>query len=604
MHPYDYKRFLLIIVSTIAFIIVFPQNNISLAEEKTEYLSNELADYLIEHESKIAGASVILIKNDDIIIQNKGYSNIEEEKAVDDETVFEWGSVSKLLIWISVFQLIEEGLLDLEKDIETYVAENLSINYTYDNPVTIQHLMNHTAGFEDSYTDLMLHNPTHIKSLKNVLESTNIKQVFPPGEMVAYSNYGAALAAYIVEEVSGLDYREYVQRHIFAPLGMNRTAIDPEYKDNLWVKGQRNLIEGYTDDLQLIVPNDFVIPLYPAGSVTGVSADLAKLVEVLLRDDGGPLFTKSETVDHFFEVSLYYPNSTIPRIANGLFYLPSESGLVLGHGGNTIGFSSSLYINRDEKLGSIVMTNLANEMTFTLGIPELIFGKYSHGDSESNGEDVEQWQGIYEPARAAHHGFSKLYKLFLRTKVSVSGEHELKINDIIYHQMEPGIYITEDDFSAYAIDVYSEDEERNKILSSGVTDLLYLPFYKHVMEWGLLILGICSGFFSLAFVILCLLNKACRRRKLNLPFIQHVLNSVFLLIVSMIVYKTLSMTSYELVKPFLRANIIYLIISFMISILLLVRWRKYEESRWFSLLMTLLVTITLCSNILYWEFYY
>src|SRR5699024_11059893 len=143
------------------------------------------------------------------------------------------------------------------------------------------------------------------------------------------------------------------------------------------------------------------------------------------------------------------------------------------------------------------------------------------------------------------------------TKVSMSEEHDLKVNDIIYRQMEPGIYITEDDFSAYAIDVYSEDEERNKILSSGVTDLMYLPFYKHVMECGLLILGICSGFFSLAFVILYLLNKACGRGKLNLPFIQHVLNSVLLLIVSMIVYKTLSMTSYEQVKPFLRANIIY-----------------------------------------------
>lgn len=606
MHHCDYKRVFLIIISTIICFLVFSQHNIVFAEERMGHLSSELADYLTEHEAKMAGTSVILIKDDDMIVQNKGYANIEEEKAVDEETVFEWGSVSKLLIWISIFQLMEEGLVDLETDIMTYLPEDFQVPLTYNQSITLAHLMNHTAGFEDSYTDLMLHNPKHIKSLKDALESTTIKQVFPPGEIVAYSNYGAALAAYIVEEVSGLDYREYVQVHIFAQVGMEKTAIDPEYKDNLWVKEQRNLIEGYTEDLQLIEPNDFVIPLYPAGSVIGVSTDLARLVDVLLTDDGTPLFTKEETIEHLFETSLYYPNSTIPRIANGLFYLPApaESGFVFGHGGNTIAFTSSVYVNREEKLGTIVMTNLANDITFTLGIPELVFGKYKPEKADSVVEDVEQWRGVYELARAPHHGFSQFYKLFLRTKVNVSDDHKLNVNNHIYRQIEDGVYVDEDAFSAYAIDVYYEHEEMGKVLSSGVSDLLYLPLYKHVMEWALLILGLSSGLFSVGFVMVSLIKKIRRKNMLILPFIQHVLHSMFLLNILFIVYKAFSMTSYELVKPFLTANIIYLIISFIISIILLIQWKKYKVGKRFSFIMALFVTVILSSNLLYWEFYY
>src|SRR5699024_10807865 len=213
----------------------------------------------------------------------------------------------------------------------------------------------------DSLTDLMLYQPDSISSLRDVLETARIKQVYRPGEMVAYSNYGSALAAYIVEEVSGLSYESYVQAHIFEPLGMKQTAIHPEQHDQLSVKEQREKIAGYTSSLQLIEPNNYVIPMYPVGSVMGTATDLQKLLEDLLEEHSKSLFQHSQTIESLFEPSLFYPETEIPRFANGLFHLPSKSGGVYGHGGNSKAFSSAFYVNRQEQTGVIVLTNVANE---------------------------------------------------------------------------------------------------------------------------------------------------------------------------------------------------------------------------------------------------
>lgn len=113
-----------------------------------------------------------------------------------------------------------------------------------------------------------------------------------------------------------------------------------------------------------------------------------------------------------FEPTLYYPEINIPRVANGLFYLPSKSQHVYGHSGNSKAFSSSFYVDRKERIGVLVLTNIKDESTFTAGIPEIIFGEYEHGENEEKVENSSQWKGIYEPARLPRHGFSRVYVIF------------------------------------------------------------------------------------------------------------------------------------------------------------------------------------------------
>lgn len=582
-----------------------PQFTLSASEHIQ--LENELELYLKEHKANVAGLATIVVDEDATILKMSGYSNIEEQIPVNENTVFEWASVSKILIWISVLQLVEEGKLDLETSIETYLPDDFLLKTIFEKPVTLRHLMHHTAGFDDSYTDLMIQRPAQKKTLREVLEAANIKQVFSPGDLVAYSNYGSALAAYIVERVSGTDYREYVRKNIFDPLQMMKTAIDSELDDNKWVKEQRKEIQGYSSSLQLIEPNSYTIPLYPAGSVVGTATDLQKLLQALLREDGTPLFKNKKTIDFMFESTLYYPETNIPRIANGLFYLPSKSQNVYGHGGNSKAFSSSFYLDRKERIGVLVLTNIKDESTFTQGIPEIIFGEYTHMENEISLENSSQWKGIYEPARLPRHGFSKVYGLFLRSHTKQSESHNVMINDLYYSQLEPSIYKTENGFNLYSLDIYSKHPETKKILSNTYSDLLFVSYYKHYLEWSIVVLGLLAVLFSFIYVIVHTIRMIWKKSHVHLfLFAQHIFNLLLCINVIWIVYKTLSMVSYSYLKPFLIFNLIYIVITFINHGFLLnkIRNRKlssYQKVVWYA---TIVFTLILCINIFYWEFYY
>lgn len=567
---------------------------------------NKLDDYLSDREEEIAGLTVVIVDGDEIMTEMRGYSNIEGQTPVDEQTVFEWGSVSKILVWISVLQLAEAGELDLDTNINTYLPNDFHSKSTHKEPITMRHVMHHSAGFDDSYTDLMLLPPTPNAALREVLENADIKQVFAPGDVVAYSNYGAGLAAYIVEKVSGVDYREYVRKNILEPLQMAETALDAEQEDNKWVKEQRKKVQGYSDALRLIVPNYYVIPMYPAGSAVGTAADLQKLLQALLSEDGAPLFSDETTLDRMFEPTLYYPGTDIPRIANGLFYLPSESRYVFGHRGNTFAFSSSFYLDRKRHQGVIVLTNVQNETVFTGGIPEMIFGEYIHGGYEGDFEKPARWKGIYEPARLPHHGFSKVYGLFLRSSTKQSGPHGLAIDDLHYEQLEPGVYKTEDDVSMYGLDVYSERPQTGKMLSNTYSDLLYVPYHKHLMEWAGIILGLLSAMFSLFFTAAAIVRR--RRHKKSLPIllsVQHFLQLLLSINVIWIIFKAGTMVSYSTLKPFLAFNLFYVVIAIIMIVCIILEMKsksfgRREKMIW---IVSIASVCIVCVNILYWEFY-
>lgn len=598
------QKTLKLVVSLLVIFIIFGNNAPPILATNEQIV---LEDYISENQQNIAGLATIVISQDETIYKMEGYANIEEKIPVNENTIFEWGSVSKILIWISVLQLVETGQLDLESGIKTYLPNDFHLPQKFEEPITLRHLMHHAAGFDDSYTDLMIYRPSKQKSLKEVLEEADIKQVFPPGDVVAYSNYGSGLAAYIVEEVSGLDYEEYVQKHIFEPLQMAKTAIHPEQADNRWVREERGKVQGYSNALQLIEPNFYSIPMYPIGSVMGTATDLQRLLQALLEQDGTLLFKDEKTIEAMFEPTLYYPETKIPRVANGLFYLPSESQHVFGHGGNSKAFSSSFYVNRKEQIGVLVLTNVKDESTFTLGIPEIIFGEYTHVQNKENLESSSEWNGIYEPARLPRSGFSRVYGFFLRGQTKQNDLNDLIANDWHYSQLEPGIYKTKDGPSLYSLDVYSEHPQMGKILSNTSSDLLYIPYYKHFAEWGGMILGGLAILFSFIYVIVTFLRSLRKKKQFKiLPFIQHILNVLLFINVLWIVYKTLSMVSYSFLKPYLTLNLIYLIFTIVNIVFLIIQMSvkeigKYEKK---VLGLTIIFTLILFGNIVYWDFYY
>src|SRR5690242_2540951 len=189
----------------------------------------------------IAGAVVVIVKDGQILFaKGYGFSDSAKRKPVSVEnTMFRPGSVSKLFTWTSVMQLVEQGKLDLDKDVNEYI--DFKIPEAFGKPITLKNLLTHTPGFEEQVKDLIT-NKVETPNLGNYLKTHIPGRIFPPGTVPAYSNYGAALAGYIVERVSGEPFDQYVENHIFKPLGMTHSTFDQPLPADM----APNMSNGYT----------------------------------------------------------------------------------------------------------------------------------------------------------------------------------------------------------------------------------------------------------------------------------------------------------------------------------------------------------------------
>ncbi|MCF7753847.1 beta-lactamase family protein [Paenibacillus xylanexedens] len=370
-------------------------------------LEETIDSYVAINQKNTAAVSVVAIKNGETIVNKAyGYADIEQQRKADTSTVFEWGSTSKLLVWTSVMQLVEQGKLDLDTDIQDYLPEGFLKNLEYDAPITLMNLMHHNAGWEDRLIDLWYSSESDIVELGEALQKFEPRQIDKPGSVVAYSNYGTAMAAYIVELQSGQTFYKYVNEHIFKPLNMKDTSIHPSQYDNLNVLKRRNEIQGYTTNLKLIPKNRAYISLYPAAGAIGTAEDAARFLAALMPvDRSNLLFANKDTLDEMLSTSLYYDGTSTPRIAHGFFeveyWVPA-----LEHAGSTAGFSSRFVFDPESNFGLVVMTNQSNEMAYNVGLVQKVFGS-----SFSTNSVTSESGGYYQPARRVVSGFTKAYSM-------------------------------------------------------------------------------------------------------------------------------------------------------------------------------------------------
>lgn len=366
-----------------------------------------------------ASFATAVFQGDEVIFEKHfGYIDRENQIVADETSVYEWGSVSKLFVWISVLQLYEQGKIDLDADVREYLPEDFFQKLKYEDSITMLHLMNHNAGWEETSLPIQVEKEEDILTLEEALRTLEPAQVFRPGEITAYSNWGTALAGYIVERVSGVDYAEYVQKNILAPLDMNQTAVSVDYRDNEWVRKQREaqmcyLIQGdetlgVVTDEELGTAINYIL-IYPAGSVTGTLADMTKFARTFV-DEECPLFEKQETMELMLSASDYYGDSEIPKNCHGL-WCTEYAVRVMGHAGNTLGGSAQLMFDRESQIGVVVLTNQQYETLFCYGIPEMIFGSIEENPIYENTSVTQEMDvsGDYVVSRGLFVGSYKIY---------------------------------------------------------------------------------------------------------------------------------------------------------------------------------------------------
>jgi CubicO group peptidase (beta-lactamase class C family) len=173
----------------------------------------------------IAGGVVVVVKDGRVLLaKGYGYADVSTQLSVDAETtLFRAGSISTLFTWTAVLQLVDRGKLDLDADINGYL--DFRIPPYEGRPITVRNLMTHTPGFEESLRYSFATDPGGLLPLEYAVKRSAPMRIFPPGEIPAYSNYGAELTGYIVARVSGEPFEDYVERNIFAPLAMGHSSF-------------------------------------------------------------------------------------------------------------------------------------------------------------------------------------------------------------------------------------------------------------------------------------------------------------------------------------------------------------------------------------------
>lgn len=413
------KKLIAMFVAVLTLILIVPQN--VFAAEQTipsglayDDIGTEIDTYIKEYESGMASVGTCVFDQNGIIYEGYyGYSDIENKTLADEETVYEWGSVSKLLVWVSAMQLKEKGELIFEKDIREYLPEGFLTKLQYeDETITMLNLMSHNAGFQESvYENQMATEEQLYGSLEEAVKACECYQAYHVGEHTAYSNWGTALAALIVERVSGMSYTDYVNENIFEPLKMENTSIGMHREDNEWVRNKREELNCYLRYEQEEYNEDFGVcnswvQLYPAGSAVGTTKDLAKFAQAFVAEDC-PLFKSNETREEMFTATTFFGDSDIPKNCHGLWTSQFKVS-AMGHGGNTMGCTANLQFYPETGLGIVVMTNEQGETIFCTGLASLLFGDIRDSELVKNYPVTENSDisGIYTPSRNIVSGFA------------------------------------------------------------------------------------------------------------------------------------------------------------------------------------------------------
>ena len=299
----------------------------------------------------VPGVSLAVI-NRGRIEWTKGYGILKAgtNQEVTPETLFQIGSVGKVIAAMTTLALVHQGWLELDVDVRQYlkswkIPEN---KFSRNTAITLRQLLSHTAGImADNSAPFHLGSP--LPSLTEHLKTKNYEAIKPPGESYFYSGAGYIIIEQIIEDVTGKPYADVAKDEVLNPLGMKDTYLTQVLDDRLL---DRAALAHHHDGS--LYPDKYpVYPCYAPGTCNwSTASDLAKLFIELLRSYNGqpeskfpPLFAREMMKNHSSAYGL------------GLKVIDDGAGILVGHSGDFYGFHACFYGYRDEGRGVAILTN-------------------------------------------------------------------------------------------------------------------------------------------------------------------------------------------------------------------------------------------------------
>ena len=381
----------------------------------------------------IAGAVVAVVKDGQVLTERGyGYADVAARKPVDPQlTLFRPGSVSKLVTWTAVMQLVEQGKIDLDADINQYL--DFKIPPFQGKPITMRNLMQHTAGFEEQVKGIIAFDPKSMPYDK-LLKQWVPTRIFAPGSTPAYSNYGASLAAYIVQRLSGQSFDDYLDEHIFAPLEMSHST----FRQPLPAKLVPYMSKGYRQASDPPIDFEIVGPA-PAGALSSPGEDMAHFMIAHLQDGEyhGQRILKAETARQMHDS----PLTTLPalnRMELGFFETNINGREVIGHLGDTEAFHTSLHLFMKEGVGFYVSFNSPGKDGAVQGLRTALFSGFAdryfpqaapHAgvDAKTAAQHAAMLQGSWINSRESESNFLAAIGLIGQIKVGVDDKGRLVV---------------------------------------------------------------------------------------------------------------------------------------------------------------------------------
>jgi CubicO group peptidase (beta-lactamase class C family) len=412
-------------------------------------------------EEHIAGAAVAVVRDGALLTsRGYGYADVEHKQSVDaEQTLFLTGSTGKLFTWTAVMQLVEQGKLDLDADVTTYL--DFRIPATFPEPITLTHLMSHSAGFEDR-PFIFAREPGELQPLGQYLADNTPARVRPPGVLSAYSNYGAALAGYVVERVARQPFADYVADRLFAPLRMRRSSFDQPLAPAL----RADLTASYAFEngaYQRVAPK-YIRPS-PAGASATTVTDMANFMIAHLDNgrvgDGRILADATAARMHG---RLWSQDPRVSGFAYGFAESTVNGQRLLRHEGDVPGNGcSALLLLPEHRLGLYVAYNGMCDMTTGTQLWHGFLDRYypapaapppTSSPSTGTPADGAALAGAYRSTRRSFTSMSKVLPLFGGTlgdiTVAVEPDGALRTEGLGPHPLrwvraDPGVFRPADD---------------------------------------------------------------------------------------------------------------------------------------------------------------
>jgi CubicO group peptidase (beta-lactamase class C family) len=406
----------------------------------SDFVDGVVAEQIVKRE--VAGAVITVVHGRKVLFTHGyGYADIDKKRFVDPQrTLFRPGSVSKLFTWTALMQQVEAGKVNLDAPVEQYLDFKLPPSRF--KPMRVRDLMTHTAGFGDQ-SAIFVKSQAELIGFRNWMKANRAMLVREPGAEISYSNYGAALAGYIVEQVSGQSFNDYVEDHIFRPLGMQNTTFQEPLPPRL----ASDVATGYKVDHGRFLAKgfEFVGNIGPAGSSSATGPDMARFILAMLNNgaSGANRILKPTSV-HLLESDAFKNAPNLPGFAHGFMVFREHGPRIVEHGGNLVDQHSYLLLAPEADFGLFVsFTGGAKSSDARTELVDAIIGRLFPQ------APAARWQGATTTApmgsyRSNRRDYSKPADPKHDVVVSAAGPHGLTVGrsgeETFWEQIGPKLF--------------------------------------------------------------------------------------------------------------------------------------------------------------------